>query len=406
MNLNTSNIKIFNIAYNNFSKLFLFLCFALAILSSCKKKPSKGLFNDQTTGIIQLNTESEESVEFDATIISDKDAITLSAETCSIIKGYKFKLKNMVIHSSGSLEIELTDKDQIPGCNSKYILLPKDSLFFSGDNKVDIELLAQTRINLPHLYQQYDSQNHDWSPPQDKIIIASSADTPYKQALESISIDIPRSAVSHRYSTIPNLESSSESDQASYINNQNTNKHFFPLPFKPLSDFTSGTGSFGAWRYYGRKHAASDLYAYLCTPVLAVAAGKVIDKYEFYAGTDAIEIDHNDFLIRYGEIYILGSINIGDEVAAGQQIGWIAKLLINTPHNMLHYEKYAGTETGNLTIPAGFNSFNRRSDLLRSTDSLSQLLEINPVEEILPNEIPKTPENEPYCQGLPIINGY
>jgi murein DD-endopeptidase MepM/ murein hydrolase activator NlpD len=77
----------------------------------------------------------------------------------------------------------------------------------------------------------------------------------------------------------------------------------FPLSFIPSQSYKEGMRRFGARRDGGkRKHAGCDLYAPVGTPVRAVAKGIVIQFNYFYLGTYYLTIDHDDFIVRYGEI--------------------------------------------------------------------------------------------------------
>jgi murein DD-endopeptidase MepM/ murein hydrolase activator NlpD len=78
---------------------------------------------------------------------------------------------------------------------------------------------------------------------------------------------------------------------------------YFPLKEKPKGSYHEAPRNFGARRSHGkRKHAGCDLYAAVGTGVYAVADGTVLAAYPFYLGTWAVEVDHGDFIVRYGEV--------------------------------------------------------------------------------------------------------
>ena len=155
-------------------------------------------------------------------------------------------------------------------------------------------------------------------------------------------------------------------------------------------------------------HAGCDLIAPVGTPIYAVADGIFVKYYEFYNQTYAIEINHGSFTVRYGEVQppyeeandkwgnnappqkqckgISNEIRKdGSHVKRGQLIGWVGQLrtkakkgMKNGSH-MLHFEMYANTKNGPLTINnhkhydhVPIKSYQRRSDLLNPTDYLDK----------------------------------
>lgn len=169
-----------------------------------------------------------------------------------------------------------------------------------------------------------------------------------------------------------------------------------------LSNFDSweSTASFGAARSGDRLHAGCDLYwtdddgnEYVNgyynyndnRAVYAIADGTITAYYPFYLGTSAVEVDHGDFVIRYGEVDdagLAGGLEVGSEVTAGQQIAVMGDLDIGTTWSMLHLELYSGelsgplTDTGNwsyLNVPNG--NYQRRGDLMDCTPFLLDLLQ-------------------------------
>jgi murein DD-endopeptidase MepM/ murein hydrolase activator NlpD len=142
-------------------------------------------------------------------------------------------------------------------------------------------------------------------------------------------------------------------------------------------DYHKGGISFGADRG-ARAHAACDLIAPLNTPIYAVADGTVIQEpYYFYTHVYALEIDHGDFTVRYGEILKDSAVvkKKGDKVKKGQMIAKVGKM---EHDSMLHFEMYTGKEKGGLTNRDPKTSikrkdgkdFQRRKDLVDPTSFL------------------------------------
>jgi murein DD-endopeptidase MepM/ murein hydrolase activator NlpD len=147
----------------------------------------------------------------------------------------------------------------------------------------------------------------------------------------------------------------------------------FPLTFRPSESYHERPRSFAAPRDGGqRSHAGCDLYAPIGTPVRAVADGVVLNFYLFYKDTWALEVDHFEFLVRYGEIQknLASGIRVGMQVQAGQTLGKVGQLT-GLDVSMLHFEMYDGTATGPLT-DRNRPPFQRRRDLIDPTRRLDE----------------------------------
>jgi murein DD-endopeptidase MepM/ murein hydrolase activator NlpD len=148
----------------------------------------------------------------------------------------------------------------------------------------------------------------------------------------------------------------------------------FPLNDKAKNDYKTGMGAYGSNRSDGkRKHAGVDLYADKGKPIRAMKDGRVIQSYPFYLGTSALEIDHGDMLIRYGEIsHVAEGIKAGVNVKRGQLIAYVGELKFSSGSkmSMLHLEAYRGTSTGSLTVRSA-KPYQRRDDLFDPTELLN-----------------------------------
>lgn len=149
----------------------------------------------------------------------------------------------------------------------------------------------------------------------------------------------------------------------------------YPLSVRASANYHEGARRFGSSRG-GRRHAGIDLYAPAGTIVRAMADGKVIQVYPFYCETYAIEVDHGNFIARYGEVDKRKSnifVSAGDDVKRGDKIGVVGRLVgITVPSNMLHLEIYSSTNNPKkspLTVK-GNPPFQRRSDLVDPTLSI------------------------------------
>ena len=163
----------------------------------------------------------------------------------------------------------------------------------------------------------------------------------------------------------------------------NAGECFFPFASLPVSDWTHSPRAFGSNRNNGRRaHAGCDLYFEKGTWIYAIADGTVTrGPYPFYCETFALEVDHGEFLARYGEIQKTTTVKEGDRVQAGQQIAKVGHLIgIRVPSDMLHLELYDKSASGPLTITDANRSkkrsdgisFMRRMDLVDPTSRLTQ----------------------------------
>ena len=156
----------------------------------------------------------------------------------------------------------------------------------------------------------------------------------------------------------------------------------FPFAQAATADWTHAPRAFGSNRSGGsRAHAGCDLYAPVGRTIHAVRDGVVRDDpYPFYAETDALEIDHGDFILRYGEIKPGCTLRKGEKVTMGQPIAQVGRLVgIDVPSAMLHLEMYKGEGSGPLTVRSAATSarradgvpFQRRADLIDPTPFLN-----------------------------------
>lgn len=143
----------------------------------------------------------------------------------------------------------------------------------------------------------------------------------------------------------------------------------FPLAFRPSPDWHTGARYFGARRSGGKRlHAGCDLLGPKGTPIYAVADGTLVrPPYHFYSGTDAVELRHGPYIVRYGEI-LPGSYTGGARVTKGQQICKIGRL--KSGSSMLHFEMYSnGASSASLS---GSGPYKRRADLMNPTALLDE----------------------------------
>lgn len=199
----------------------------------------------------------------------------------------------------------------------------------------------------------------------------------------------------------------------------NTN-FLFPLKTQ-VGSYKSFPGRFGDPRKNKngeivRKHAGCDLYALNGTEVIAVKDGVVVgDLTDFYESTFELQIDHRDFIVRYGELdnKRAEGIKVGAQVKQGQVIGYIKKVA-NYHQPMLHLEMYSKNAIGKLTDKSN-KPYQRRSDLIDPTpylDGATQSSASTPVasatsankKETIPT-VPKTGEPATTTSEAPVKQG-
>lgn len=155
----------------------------------------------------------------------------------------------------------------------------------------------------------------------------------------------------------------------------------FPLPFIPQADYHKPIGGrqthrryFGAPRDGGRRlHAGCDLLAPLGTEIYAVDDGTVVEfNPSFYHGTGFIALAHpGGYVARYCEVLAssIKDIERNQRFKAGDVIAKVGKMLTMS---MLHFELYAGTLSGRLTVHSD-KKYKRRGDLVDPTAFLDGL---------------------------------
>ena len=138
---------------------------------------------------------------------------------------------------------------------------------------------------------------------------------------------------------------------------------FFPFARLPQDSWKTGPRRFEANRNGGRRsHAGCDLYFPAGTRIHAIADGVVLrTPYHFYDVVFAVDVDHGDFLARYGEIKTDCPLQAGERVQAGSPIAQVGKMK-SVAQPMLHLELYDKTASGPLTEPNEARSKRRRAD--------------------------------------------
>lgn len=157
----------------------------------------------------------------------------------------------------------------------------------------------------------------------------------------------------------------------------------FPLPVRSTQTYHTGGRRFRSSRG-SRLHAGCDLFAPVGTEVRAMADGKVLNSYAFYWKTDAIEVQHGDFIVRYGEVAPMSfeehKALKGKAVTRGEVIGKVGQLIkpngVHHPDSMLHLEMYSSNQSPK-EAPLTTNAapFRRRADLVDPTATIDKCVD-------------------------------
>lgn len=162
-----------------------------------------------------------------------------------------------------------------------------------------------------------------------------------------------------------------------------------PFDYTPIRSCLSAQPfhlAFAAGRDGGsRSHAACDVHGNVGDSVVAIADGQILNVYDFYLGTCAVEVLHQGngwkFVARYGELRCgaRAGISAGRSVTKGARIGTVGNL-IGISDSMLHFELFTGERSGDLTTLSGGSAaeyfaveganpgrFYRRRDLMNPT---------------------------------------
>jgi murein DD-endopeptidase MepM/ murein hydrolase activator NlpD len=154
-----------------------------------------------------------------------------------------------------------------------------------------------------------------------------------------------------------------------------TSSFVFPLFEPPLASYRTGGRYFGAPRSH-RLHAAVDLLNPHQARIRAIGDGVIIAPARgFYQGTNALEVHHPGIgVVRYGEIDPVKIVHLktGDHVRKGDVIAYVGRLN-GSGASMLHFELYAGTTNGPLTVVSN-PPYERRSDLEDPTSFIDKLV--------------------------------
>lgn len=160
------------------------------------------------------------------------------------------------------------------------------------------------------------------------------------------------------------------------MNAQHDNEHRYKLPFQQESDYRVVQGFDGGYSHYGASRYALDFAMPIGTPVHAARAGVVIDlkKHHWRGGASRRYAKYANFVVilhsdgTTGEYYHLKRngvlVNVGDEVTAGQHIGYSGNTGFSSlPH--LHFAVYRARSHGKYeSVPVAFerepNTWRRR----------------------------------------------
>ncbi|MCY4381342.1 MAG: M23 family metallopeptidase [Proteobacteria bacterium] len=257
-----------------------------------------------------------------AKITKKTKSFSYVGEICELDKGLEFTFLDLSDDDPDFSRFKLAQP--IKGCGvKKFISIPSDSI-----ELIDNPFGDAKDVDYDYLRDDYDFDSGNWS----KLPNVSKISPPITESTKLV------------------------------------RHYFFPFLTKVSDSYVSEGRQFGAFRSWGRRHAAADLLGSTGQTVRAVADGTIIDYYPFYAGTYAMEVDHKYFLIRYGEVFKVNKTS--GAVKSGEHIAKIAEL--NYYGGMLHFELYTGLMSGPLTQRSN-KPYQRRNDLVNPTTFLQKL---------------------------------
>lgn len=158
----------------------------------------------------------------------------------------------------------------------------------------------------------------------------------------------------------------------------------FPLPHRSELTYHTAERRFGYPRAKGRLHGGCDLYAPVGTPVRAMDNGKILNVYPFYWATYAVEVQHGEFIVRYGEVAPMSDDEcealLGKEVKRGDVIAKVGRLIPpgRKPykHSMIHLEMYSTNESpAKKKLTNKSAPYMRRADLIDPTATLDKCVD-------------------------------
>lgn len=304
------------------------------------------------------------------------------------IGGYE-EMKSIVL-TSNNFNLNLKNNSYLQNLSAQKTTKEQISKnYFSNSKQNTVQ--NNSKISPAYVYEKGSSANEFYG----KIVYSKPSSIyslPTSKSGSSIQNPNNSSKILNSSSSVEKTKTSEtrRTDPSKEFWEQRIDKWIFPLESKNLIILNPATDGrqFGAPRDNGtRTHAGVDLVVGYYdenkrkfigkenVEVLAITNGKVTAIYEFYAGTQAIEVKNDDgSVIRYSEIK--PNVKVGDKVKQGQVIG---KIIRNSKSSdaMLHLEVYKGDSSGPLTqrnnktykyVPDA--NYERRSDLINPMDVL------------------------------------
>lgn len=265
---------------------------------------------------------------YEVEIIADTVSVDYAGSFCQLKQGTKIKILDF--SEDGDQYTRFKLPVPVPGCGDKlFLTVLTDKVKLDMPKAAGGAMAPGGDVTFKDVEDSFDPHRGDW------VSVVKPKDRP-----------VPPAAPMHRRPFV------------------------FPLRTKSMYSYVGQGRGFGALRNWGRLHAGVDLLADPRTEVRAVADGTILQYYEFYEGTYALEVDHKNFLVRYCEVFARGDQKPGGRVAAGEAIAEVG--LMRSGSSMLHFEMYKGSEQGALTQGAN-QPYQRRQDLVNPTRFIQEL---------------------------------